>query len=89
MVAGYYQYLPVVLRSSFPELRQRSNHIPEIENIPGQYQHIACYRQFIIFQVSAVFLEFHVQITHVLYLHLVDGIDGEDRIVRTSPTGTK
>ena len=57
-------------RSPFPEFRQRRHLISEIENISSQHQHIADNRQFIMFQISVVLLELHVQITHVLYLHL-------------------
>ena len=48
-----------------------SSLILEIENISCQHQYIACYRQFIISQISVILLKFEMQITHILYSHFI------------------
>ena len=70
MVPGNNKNLPIVFRCPFPEIPQRSYSVFQIENVSGQYEYIARYREFVMFYVSAVLPKLKMQIAHVLYFHI-------------------
>ena len=69
MVPGNNKNLPIVFRCPFPEIPQRSYSVSQIENISGQYEYIARYREFVMFYVPAVLPELKMQIA--LYCILI------------------